>query len=99
MDNLISRQAAIDTVTKHYRAHDNDLLEVIAYEIEQLPSAEPQRQTGKWINRWAQNGDQVKEVRECSECGAAYLRYYDTADGFDCVPPKFCPNCGAKMEE
>lgn len=38
--DTVSRKAAIDTVTKHYRVHDNDLLEVIAYEIEQLPSAE-----------------------------------------------------------
>lgn len=40
MDDMISRQAAIETVKKHYRV-DNDLLEVIAYEIEALPSAQP----------------------------------------------------------
>ena len=39
-DDLISRQAAIETVKKHYRV-DNDLLEVIAYEIEAMPSAQP----------------------------------------------------------
>lgn len=36
--DVISRQDAIDAVKKHYRV-DNDLLELIAYEIEQLPSA------------------------------------------------------------
>ena len=41
MDDLISRQAAIETVKKHYRGFDNDLLEVIAYEMERLPSAQP----------------------------------------------------------
>lgn len=40
MNDSISRQAAIETVKKHYRV-DNDLLEVIAYEIEALPSAQP----------------------------------------------------------
>lgn len=55
--DLISRQDAIDAVTKHFRAHDNDLLEVIAYEIEQLPSAEPK--TGRWL--WS---DGVR----CSNC-------------------------------
>lgn len=40
MDDLISRQAAIETVKKHYRGFDNDLLEVIAYEMERLPSAQ-----------------------------------------------------------
>ena len=45
MDNHISRQAAIGTVKKHYRV-DNDLLEVIVYELENLPSAQPEQ---KWI--------------------------------------------------
>ena len=42
--DLIDRQAAIDTVKKHYRV-DNDLLEVIVFELENLPSAEPERLT------------------------------------------------------
>ena len=41
MNDLISRQAAIETLKKHYRGFDNDLLEVIAYEMERLPSAQP----------------------------------------------------------
>lgn len=39
--DTIYRQEAIDTIKKHYRAHDNDLLELIAYEFEELPSAQP----------------------------------------------------------
>ena len=42
MSDLIDRQAAIDVVTKHYRAFDNDLLQLIAYELGQLPSAQPE---------------------------------------------------------
>ena len=38
MMDLIDRQAVIDVVTKHYRAFDNDLLELITYELGQLPS-------------------------------------------------------------
>ena len=91
MSDLISRQAALEAIKhaelgKEYEA------------VEALPTIE-ERKAGKWTNRWAQNGDQVKEVRECSECGAVYLRFYDTADGFDCVPPKYCPNCGADMRK
>lgn len=41
INDCISRQAAIDTVKKHYRAHDNDLIELIAFDIERLPSAQP----------------------------------------------------------
>ena len=43
MSDLISRQAAIDATKKHYRAHDNDLLELIAFDIEQLPPIQPER--------------------------------------------------------
>ena len=39
--DTIYRQAAIDTVAKHFRI-DNDLLEVIVYEMERLPSAQPE---------------------------------------------------------
>ena len=42
--DLIDRQAVIDTVKKHYRV-DNDLLEVIVFELENLPSAQPERLT------------------------------------------------------
>ena len=40
MNDLISRQAAIEAVKKHYRTHDNDLLELIAFDIERLPPAQ-----------------------------------------------------------
>ena len=40
--DTIGRQNAIDAVKKHYRAHDNDLLELIAFDIERLPSAQPE---------------------------------------------------------
>lgn len=40
MDDLISRQKAIDVVLKHYRVYDNDLLAVILYRMEKLPSAQ-----------------------------------------------------------
>lgn len=42
MDRLVSEQAALDAVKKHYRARDNDLLELIAFDIERLPSAQPE---------------------------------------------------------
>ena len=41
MSDLIDRQAAINTVKKHYRV-DNDLLKVIVYQLENLPSAQPE---------------------------------------------------------
>ena len=49
MSSLIERQAAIETVKKHYRGFDNDLLEVIAYEMERLPSAQPPKEISKRV--------------------------------------------------
>lgn len=83
----ISRQAAIDTVTKHYRI-DNDLLELIAYEMEKLPSAQPERKTGYWIF--------VHPLQE-DDCGA-YMCSNCRTGHFDIEPHwNFCPNCGADM--
>lgn len=45
VNDAISRQAAIDATKKHYRAHDNDLLELIAFDIERLPSVQPEDYT------------------------------------------------------
>ncbi len=68
--------------------------------IKDLQAVE-ERPCGRWIDGiYIQNKitKDVKEARECSECGARYLRFYDVGDGFECVPPNYCPNCGAIME-
>ena len=87
MTDAISRQAAIDATKKHYRAHDNDLLELIAFDIEQLPPIQPKR--GKWIKtaRWGR-------VYYCDQC-----RNYLDFDGVNAGrgSTNFCPNCGADM--
>ena len=82
--DCISRQAAIDATKKYYRAHDNDLLELIAFDIEQLPSAEPKR--GQWI--LDRSGAYC-----CSKC-------MEPCAGYVMMKPrdKFCKMCGAKME-
>ena len=54
--------------------------------------------TGRWIDgkvKHIKNGE-LRNVRECSECGSSYFvyDYYNSVDEI----PKFCPNCGAKME-
>ena len=92
MDRLISLQAAIDVVTKHYRAFDNDLLELIVYEMKRLPSAQPERKTGKWIGtEYAgyADGNPVYYEWKCSACGCVIEDDEPTWN--------FCPNCGADM--
>ena len=51
--------------------------------IDSLPSAQPQRTKGRWIDVTKTGG---AELWKCSECGELELE-----DSY------FCPNCGADM--
>lgn len=84
-DDLISRQAAIDTYLETVEpiavqewdgeisacARDRDILEM----LENLPSVQPK--TGCWAGT------------VCTACGTSTSYYYDC---------NYCPICGAKME-
>ena len=91
MDDLISRQAAIDALIRKTRPHDNGdgttticvMSEGLVREIiTHLPTAEPR--TGKWVLM----SDCTGKYYACSWCG------HDGYSGMN-----YCPNCGAKMEE
>jgi len=55
---------------------------------EQLPSAQPERKRGKWIRY---DGDWLKTMCKCSECGAM-IDINEKYRNF------FCYHCGARME-
>ena len=89
MDDLISRQAAIEAVEESRRLnHHQDGKEACAHEYEHrhflkiirdLPSVQPERKKGKWR----------KGVCECG---------YDWAkDAPISSVPNFCPQCGTDM--
>jgi DNA-directed RNA polymerase subunit RPC12/RpoP len=101
-DDLISRQQAVDALCKSECGWNNaecrhkdgtdfcvtcDNVKI----IKSLPSAQPERKTGHWIKsdmqRWY-------DVWLCSECG-------EKTDSAVMSKPryKYCPMCGAKMEE
>ena len=94
MDELISRQAAIDAVRELYinpQKINNDIVYDTAIDqahdaLVNLPSAQPERKKGIWFPR---NSGFQKWFR-CSEC--AYRLYEPKGT-------KFCPNCGADMRE
>lgn len=83
MDDLISRQAAIDALCRGEGCGN-----ICRRALEHLPTAEKK---GKWIehnpHKWGLGI--VGIVFECSECGEKVY----------CEACNYCPNCGARMEE
>ena len=96
MNDLISRQAAIDALVKHsylirydfgFTSIENGMtITGIKQALSELPSAE---RRGHWIK----HGEPPWYVIECSECGAKW----HMSGSWDAN--NFCGNCGAKMGE
>ena len=87
MKDLISRQAAIDAVGNMLRRKfgvGGDLAEIT---IAGLPSAQPERKKGQWINH-----EIDKDFAKCSECGSCWEWGFVKNCNMS-----FCPNCGAYM--
>lgn len=95
MSDLISRQAAIDTLKMDYtiipyakaRDYVKATLDEIWDRLDKLPSAVPERPKGKWTL----NAD---HSATCSVCGHTQLNAWDV-DNSD----NFCHFCGADMRE
>lgn len=97
MNDLISRQAAIDAldggfnITGRKNAETiRDYINGVAKKLRELPSAE---RRGRWIKD--------KNLYKCTACNDLLT----VAGWADCIPEKqiytafkYCPNCGAKME-
>ena len=83
MDDVISRQAAVDAVVRVREHHAYDEIE----ELNALPSAQPERKRGRWIDETFKPWGLVHHPYRCSLCGEH--AEYDSM---------YCPNCGAKME-
>ena len=91
MDDLISRQAAIDLTWKDPSYSDPlNVLTEVRDGIKALPSAQ---RTGRWIDKMLDHFRKYEVV--CSECGARYIGNYDSYD--EPYEFNYCPNCGADM--
>ena len=94
MDDLISRQAAIDAVIKRDANCGIDSAEV----LKSLPSAQPEREEGKGIQtrigKWIQTrtGKWI-QTRIGTQCSICCYKCQTTGT------PQFCPYCGAEMSE
>ena len=101
MSDLISRRAAIDALNDEYHGMISDesmkIYQIINW-LSELPSAQPQCKTGRWIIKDNPGTGWYRVT--CSECGedvtstAPCIGFYPNAK----VTWDYCPNCGAKMD-
>ena len=93
MDDLISRQAALDGKISIQRVDGLEIYSDEAVPVEylkRLPSAQPERKKGKWVME--------HYVWFCSECGENPTKGMGYVQGHDELYD-FCPNCGAAMNQ
>lgn len=93
MDDLISRQAAIEClIDALYDLDEADYVDktFIEEELKKVPSVQPEQKTGRWIEIETDNYDTWR----CSECDEYFCLYEGTPQDNEYY---YCPNCGAKM--
>lgn len=97
-NDTISRRAAIDAVHKNYdvildfTSDGQTISSSIEDILSELPSAQPERNRGKWI----EDDDGWDEVIwRCSECDAVFTLVDGTPKENEYY---FCPHCGADMK-
>lgn len=99
MDDLISRQAAIEAVHEHLKAvgSGNEGYAIAHRHIAELLKIMPSAQKhGKWIGiddyPYIGIDDYPYESWECDQCGCIY-------EEMPSWTPNYCPNCGAYMHD
>ena len=103
MNDLVSRQAAIDAVHEEFDdclvwdesgKRTADEFEII---INRLPSAQPERKRGRWIYG-EDNPGTGRDGWFCSECEHFEMWDYSVdMKSAELNLPNYCPNCGADM--
>ena len=100
---LIEADAALEAIRtmqtyKLFSGDDMILIDKaqVQTELMMLPSAQPERKTGRWIESNPQDS-KLCRLMTCSECGKAYIvninvPYEDWTEAH-----KFCIECGADM--
>ena len=94
MDDLISRQAMLDGIDKLIKIHfDRTVVLYKAIQVaENLPSVQPERPTGEWIQKPRYEDDEYPDAQpnlKCPFCG------YEI--GW-CDMGNYCARCGADLK-
>lgn len=96
MDDLISRQAAIDTAIEAVDDWDGGFSKerdrFIRDAFEELPPADAELVKHGCLE-WRKEKTVWQAGYYCSECQAFFGKDYDMVQYFN-----YCPNCGAKLE-
>ena len=64
--------------------------------INDAPTIEPERKTGKWIERNPQNSDKCRLI-ECDQCGFSHIVGFNVPYEHWIENRNFCERCGADM--
>ena len=104
MNDLISRQAALDALEREQTLDERPITETRWFDLglrkaqevlSDLPSAEPERKTGKWLERRVVHSTVEWQSCKCSVCGRYDTRLYT----YSFYEPNFCSRCGAEMKK
>ena len=87
-DDAISRQAVLDAFWKLKIELRPNAIDAILNMVNGIPPVTPKSNTGHWI----ECKDRYDIWSKCSECEKEYDKHY-------IGHIRYCPNCGAKMEE
>ena len=86
MNDTISRQAAIDAINSYFGFNiEEEYGSAVQEVINGLPSAQPERKSGRWI-------EYIPEHGKCPFCG-------NQVDLLNGKANNFCGECGADMRE
>lgn len=93
MKDLIERQDIIKELeswlkVEGYSEGELNIIKAVLYELQSLPSAQPERKTGKWKITYLDHeafGERPK-IFYCSVCNQCIA-----------YPTNFCPSCGVDM--
>lgn len=110
MDDLISRQAAVEVIDAVFPVDPmkSEYAQGIACGaalaktyVEQLPSAQStieERKTGKWVGATVEEvGIYKVRTRQCTYCGKRAIDGVSVAGATMDLINNYCPNCGADM--